>query len=500
MALPAVPPRPGLILALVLLLSCWFMFVDGAPAPIVLWDESRLTVNALEMYLRGASLITTYDFLPDLWNTKPPLMIWLMNLSLWLFGPSEWSLRLPSTLAAIGTLCIVFDFTRKASRSAGTAALAAGLLATSIGFFAEHGARTADYDALLCFFVALYLHQLFFALHRRRPGRHLALAAAAMAGALMTKGIAAPIAAAGLLPYLIITRRFRRALATPPYYVAAAAAVAPLAIFLILRERAAPGYLDASLFNDVAGRVRASLDGQNRGAIFYLKALPELFSAGPLLFFAPLVLPKLRGRARLAVLYMLCATGGVLIIATFAATKLPQYVAPVLPPLAVVTAICSVRAYRLAREQLTSASTRLALSCAVLLFGIGVAARAADLRWTYFPSRQYYPAAMYGRVIEALAARGYRRIAIVDRGIVEAGLSDHYLPQARSYALIWRTRGIAVTISHDRPAPGAQVVASCDPTFTDRLNKQPTGLIAISGCAAGPVVDSPQLSTNGGAR
>ena len=69
--------------------------------PIVLWDELRLAVNALEMTIRGFGLVTTYGFRPDLWNTKPPLLIWLQAGAMDVFGPDEWALRLPSLVAAL---------------------------------------------------------------------------------------------------------------------------------------------------------------------------------------------------------------------------------------------------------------------------------------------------------------------------------------------------------------------------------------------------------------
>ncbi|MBJ6109715.1 hypothetical protein JAO73_11875 [Hymenobacter sp. BT523] len=42
-----------------------------------MWDEARLAVNATEILQSGDWLITRYDGQPDLWNTKPPLFIWL---------------------------------------------------------------------------------------------------------------------------------------------------------------------------------------------------------------------------------------------------------------------------------------------------------------------------------------------------------------------------------------------------------------------------------------
>ena len=59
--------------AAILSFTALFIGLDIAERPIALWDESRLAVNALEMRQRGFSLVTTYGFAPDLWNTKPPL-------------------------------------------------------------------------------------------------------------------------------------------------------------------------------------------------------------------------------------------------------------------------------------------------------------------------------------------------------------------------------------------------------------------------------------------
>ena len=101
----------------------------------------------------GFGLVTTYGGAPDLWNTKPPLLIWLMTASLAVFGPSEWALRLPSMVAALGTVAILFWFVRRTTGSVATAALAAALLVLSPATFGEHSARTADYDAVLLFFV-----------------------------------------------------------------------------------------------------------------------------------------------------------------------------------------------------------------------------------------------------------------------------------------------------------------------------------------------------------
>ena len=74
--------------------------------PIIQWDESRLAVNAAEMYHSGNFLSTTYEYKPDYYNTKPPLMIWLQVLSASVFGMNELAIRFPSAVA--GLFCILF--------------------------------------------------------------------------------------------------------------------------------------------------------------------------------------------------------------------------------------------------------------------------------------------------------------------------------------------------------------------------------------------------------
>ncbi len=103
--------------AVALVVAALFMFVDVRPDPIQLWDESRIAVNALEMHLRGLSLVTTYGFTPDLWNTKPPLLVWLIDAAMAVVGPSELAVRLPSMAAALGVLALVSGFTRRMTGS-----------------------------------------------------------------------------------------------------------------------------------------------------------------------------------------------------------------------------------------------------------------------------------------------------------------------------------------------------------------------------------------------
>jgi len=124
-------PSDRPVAMLFLVAAAVFLCADARTAPFTLWDESRNIVNALEMRRTGFSLVTTYGFEPDLWNTKPPLLIWLMMGSVALFGPAEWALRLPSLVSSLGTLALLLWFTRRVTGSLATALFAGAMLLLS---------------------------------------------------------------------------------------------------------------------------------------------------------------------------------------------------------------------------------------------------------------------------------------------------------------------------------------------------------------------------------
>lgn len=487
------PRSAALMGATLLLAAALFMFVDRRTTPIILWDESRLAINAIEMFERGWSLTTTYGFEPDLWNTKPPLMIWLMNASVHAFGPSESALRLPSMIAGLGTLALVFGFVRRATRSLPTAALAVVLLATSVGFYGEHGARTADYDALLCFFTTAYLRLFHVAVHQVRPGwQLLGLAFAAVAAAALTKTVAGLVPGVGVVFYLLLCGRWRRVAMSPSYAILLLLALVPLACFYLLREADTPGFFAAAWYNDVAGRLRDHLEPVEAKPWYYVQTVFQhgLFSAGPLALLAPVGLWGATGRSRQALLFALCCVAGQFAVVTITATKLSQYMLPALPWLAIACAIT-------AKERLPSflghggavaPSMRALLLPSALIAAavINIGVRTVTMRYDLLLERAWQPQASYGLLFAALHAHGVRDVTIVDPGFrVDRIETDH--PQLRYYTMLWRGRGMVIdrqVALRDAQQTGA-IVASCDPrTATGVLVPRGGRMIGAPGCAA----------------
>jgi 4-amino-4-deoxy-L-arabinose transferase-like glycosyltransferase len=470
-------------------LCALFLFFDLKPQPIDLWDESRIVVNALEMHARGLGLVTTYGFAPDLWNTKPPLLVWLMQAPLALFGPQEWALRLPSALASLGTLAVVMAFVRRTTGSAATAAFAAVLLTLSVGFFGRHGARTADFDALLCFCTTGYLHLAFFALHRRRPPvRPLAIAGGLGAAALLTKSVAGAVPAAGAGVYALAIGRWRRLLAGPGVWLAALIALLPALAFYAAREAAGHGYLAAVWGNDVSGRFLSALDDHAGSPGYYLGMIlfQGLFAAGPFAALAPLALPSARGRARLGLLYALCVAGTALAVVSLSSTKLPQYVLPALPWLAIACAIAARTALqRLAAGPLAPRLRRALVAGAALALAAVALTWAVQYRVLFFPQKAVEGQGAYAALLETLAEGGASGVDVLDDGVKTIGVPPAYSPQLRFYQLAWAGRGVGVRhlAPGERPAVG-HVLASCDPAYRGAVARLGPDVAHVPGCAA----------------
>ena len=171
--------------------------------PIQLWDESRLANNAYEMSRSGDFIVTTYNSQPDMWNTKPPLMIWLMVLSMKVLGYTELAVRLPSALAAVATFCLWFWMIGKKMQQPVLALLGSIVLVTSEGYLDLHAVRTGDYDALLAMCISGYVI-FYFLFLKEGITRYLLIFFFFVTAAVMTKGIAGLMMLTGLLIYKII--------------------------------------------------------------------------------------------------------------------------------------------------------------------------------------------------------------------------------------------------------------------------------------------------------
>jgi 4-amino-4-deoxy-L-arabinose transferase-like glycosyltransferase len=316
----------GVLLALVLALLVFRLGV----VPLVGPDEPRYARVAVEMHRAGEWVTPTLQGRP--WLEKPPLYYWLAGAAFSLLGETETAARLPSVFA---TVLLVGATAFFGARLYGTAAgLHAGFVAgTSILTFVY--GRAASMDMLLAATVTVAiglagLHIL------GLVGSRAVVAGAAAAGlATLAKGpLGLLLPALVLGSYLALTREGRR--------LRELLSTSAVAVFLVV---AAPWYVAI-----VADQGRRFLD------VFILNHNIERFTstihhhAGPVWFYVPVLLAGLFPWSGLSVpalvsiepresrrdLFVLLWLVLPLVFFSLAGSKLPGYILPCVPPLAIL--------------------------------------------------------------------------------------------------------------------------------------------------------------------
>ncbi|TWT76155.1 Undecaprenyl phosphate-alpha-4-amino-4-deoxy-L-arabinose arabinosyl transferase [Posidoniimonas polymericola] len=175
-----------LVVAAVLLLS-------GLSYPLIDRDETRYAEIPREMVVSGDWLVPKLNY--KTYYDKPPLLYWACAASYSVFGVSEWSARLVPALSGVLTLAMTMAFgNRLFNRRVGL--LAGGVLALSVGFLGA--SRILLIDGLLSAFVALALFAACEAIREQRLRRGWWLLASFAVGVgFMAKG---PIALVLFLP------------------------------------------------------------------------------------------------------------------------------------------------------------------------------------------------------------------------------------------------------------------------------------------------------------
>jgi 4-amino-4-deoxy-L-arabinose transferase-like glycosyltransferase len=155
-------------------------------------DEPRFALIARDMVESGQWFFPRVAGV--LYPDKPPVFFWLIASFYWLTGSLRVAFLLPSLLAALGTLWLVYDLgARLWGRRTGLYAAAA--LLVTLQFAAE--ARTAQIDTVLTFWTTLGLYGLCRHLLLGPQWRWYVAGFAAAGAGIITKGV-------GILPLLVL--------------------------------------------------------------------------------------------------------------------------------------------------------------------------------------------------------------------------------------------------------------------------------------------------------
>jgi|HubBroStandDraft_1064217.scaffolds.fasta_scaffold09029_4 4-amino-4-deoxy-L-arabinose transferase-like glycosyltransferase len=456
---------------LLLVLTAIMVLPGSLTLPMELWDESRTANNGMEMAQHGGWMVPTFGGVPDHWNTKPPLLIWIIAALLRTGLDPLLAVRLPSVLATMGSVLLVYLTCRSTIQDRMTGLLAGLLTLCSVLFLGDHVGRTGDYDALLsllCLGSVVCIGHYIDAT-TDRSGAWIAAGSALLLLALLAKGVAASLPLPGLFAYAITRGRFLAILRDWRIWVSVFGVLGGAASLLMYRENLDPGYLAAVWNNDVSGRLLTALDQHAEDPWFYLVVLATTFQ--PAILLLPTLLCMRRdpdpARRRLCLLMLLTACSW-LIALSCANTKIYWYVAPVVPLLAIAIAI-GTTTYLRSREQSTWVVLRPAILAMLIAFWyLNIRAPAAD---TPYAADQVQYGAFLNDIRGDIPLAG---AVILDRGLPNDAGFQYYNPVARFYAGDAARRGVRIDIA----TPGARIagdttIISCDPLVRNWLKVQP---------------------------
>jgi 4-amino-4-deoxy-L-arabinose transferase-like glycosyltransferase len=233
------------------------------------WDESLYATSAFEMLESGNWVVTTFNGETDYYNSKPPLNVWLIALSIKAFGPSLTAMRAPSLVAAWLTVVVLLWWsTRRFGPRVGL--FACLVLATCFGFLHVHSGRTENPDALLALFFLLIAVTL--DVSTDHPWRRIWLGPL-FAGVFLLKGMAI------LMPLLLVLiiearHRFNPRERWLPLACAAVLAMAPPLAWAIPRWRADGSmFFERMFFQDFVALTTTSVEGHVQPPLYYLNIL-----------------------------------------------------------------------------------------------------------------------------------------------------------------------------------------------------------------------------------
>ncbi|GGF04538.1 hypothetical protein GCM10011383_14560 [Hymenobacter cavernae] len=304
------------------------------------WDEARTGLNGLEIWRYHDWLVLRHNGQPDLWNSKPPLWPWILAVSFRLLGATELGLRLPSALAALATMWLLYRAGQRWLGSSLAGLLAGLILLTTQGYVQLHVARSGDFDTLLTLWTTAGALAWLAYLGTGR-NRWAWATGIFFSLAVFTKGIAGVLFGPGLLLAALLTGHVSRLRRSAPW-LAVGLVILTAGSWYALREMIAPGYLAAVWQYEVGGPAAAELEGHHHTLGWYLSAIVQRE-------FTAWLIPALLGwllsawaprtsRSWLLGRFTASVAGCFLLAISLVKTKLGWYDAPIFPLLALQAA------------------------------------------------------------------------------------------------------------------------------------------------------------------
>lgn len=288
--------------------------------------EMRENGDWMTMHIRG-----------EFYFRKPPLSFWIRAATQTVFGENEFTDRLPSALAGLGTTILIAAWAWLWTKK-GSVVLAAGAIFPLLPSTFTHTFRTGETDGVLLFLLTLATFLLWRSL--KKPWL-LVAAAGAIGLAFMTKSVAAGTVPIAFLLALLVHRRW-------PYRWKHILTAAGTFLAVVVPWHAYEFITHGKLFWDeyvgfhILQRVetRLHITPQQHGPFWYLKGIGQAMFPWAWLIVpaAANAVAKIRRRdeSTFPETFLLMWGIGTVVLFSLAATKLSWYVAPAFPAFALL--------------------------------------------------------------------------------------------------------------------------------------------------------------------
>jgi 4-amino-4-deoxy-L-arabinose transferase-like glycosyltransferase len=309
------------------LLACIVLLPLLGHKSLTNWDEGIYAEISREM-LSGNVFVPHWNY--QAWLEKPPLMFWMTAIFFKLFGVSEFWARAGSALSGVAVVSLLHSWLTR-QKNILAAWLSTLILLSAFGFL--HVCRVGETDVLLSLGCCIALCGLTTIQERRLNGWYLLWLGLAIA--VMTKGAASVVLIIAVLIFATLERWDSSRFGRPFWLGLALFLVAVLPWHLYMFHLFGAGFIAEYLGFHVLARATHQIEDHFTHWWFYLWVL--LISAAPFVLLYPFAIVDSLRRKQLRPWSIFAVV--VLAFYTIVQTRLPHYIAPAYPALAVLTAV-----------------------------------------------------------------------------------------------------------------------------------------------------------------
>lgn len=319
--------------ALLTLVSLLILFATLGSAALFEPDEGRNSEKAREILVLNDWVTPHQNFLPTL--DKPMFFYWLVALSFKLFGLSEWAARLPSTLAALGCLCLVYRFARQ--QWGLWEALWSCLILVSCTQFMIFS-RLVIFDMTLTFFISWALFSFFRIAESQanapKRGDIISFYVAMAFGTLIKGPIALIAPGMVVLVFLVFSRKWSllKCINLPLGALLYVAIVIPWYAAAEIRN---PGYLRYFLWDEHFVRYLTPRFGRSKSWYYFFMVIAVGFL--PWTFTLAAAIKRIwQDKSQPATLFLIIWVVLPFVFFSASNSKLPHYILPIYPAMALL--------------------------------------------------------------------------------------------------------------------------------------------------------------------